>query len=696
MAGRYTPTSLTVAALGHNRLMSTAATRPVVDLELLDEPQREAAQAPLGPLAIIAGPGSGKTRTVVARIASLCAQGVDPTKVLALTHTQKAAGELRERLQEHGLSEVNCSTFHSAAWRVVRDNWQATGITGEAELIGSTWALMRQAAKRALGATGEQYVPDLVSEIDWARAWRLQPDEYPSHAKQHGRSCAVEPKDVVKTWKAFEKAKAPNQLDFADVIRLSEQVMQDPETARGVRQRWEVFFVDEYQDADRAQQAALEAWLGDRQSLTVCGDPEQSIFGFKGADPQLLLGFQEKWPNARVIHLVRNYRSTPGIVSWVNLATRTARPALVSANSQGVDPMILAAGSEAEEERRLVHQLKEWQRSGTPYEEMAVLYRFNATSARLEAALAQAGVPYHVAGNQKFFDRPEIRSVLIPFGVQARSQPETQGALLLEAAARQGGWDPQSPPEGAGPARQRFEAISSLVAMAQSPSAPHDAMGLLRELQHRARQAHDLTPGGVTLATVHAAKGLEWDCVWVPGVVEGQLPSAYATSGPQLAEEQHLFYVAISRARRALVVSWAQKRHNNWSNNPSRFLDLVSTPEPRSVGSNKRPRSSSAASAVPDFDLAGCSRCGTRLLGQAARVSKVCSSACLTGESLARYQRLVAWRAERSESLGRSQDKVASEKALFSAAVLGLEAGHDPTSAKGIAGFAKDCGPLPR
>jgi DNA helicase-2/ATP-dependent DNA helicase PcrA len=662
----------------------------------LDDDQRAAATAPAGPVCVIAGPGSGKTRTVVARIGVL-ASSIDPEEMLALTHTTKAAGELRERIVANGTTGVRASTIHSAAWRQVRSQWATAGYAGEPRLVGSSWGMVKDAATRVLGraAATSDATSELAGEIDWAAAHLLDPGAYREAARTHNRVTSLSADRVAEVWRAYLDAKAASGvLDFADVLAVATAMARG---GLGVRPR--ALFVDEYQDVDRSQQALIDAWLDEHQIITAVGDSEQAIFGFKGGDPTLLASFAERYPAARVVHLGANYRSTQPIVEWVNRLTVTARPALRSIPGPGPDARVVDAFDEAREERELVSQLQRWQRDGLAWNDMAVLYRYNAASARLEAALAHAGIPYHVAGNQKFFDRPEIRAVLVPFGQRARQDPGSDGRALLEACAHDIGWS-DTPPDGMGPPRQRWEAVASL--LDSTRRLPNASAGeLLDELLHRAREAHDLTPGGATLATLHAAKGLEWEAVWVAGVAEGQIPSAYASTRSQLDEEQHLLYVGVSRARRHLVVSHARKRHNGWRAEPSRYLTLLQATGPDRPASSRSTTSRSTTSrsttsrhaagaakvTAPDRPRAECAKCRGRLVGAAARSSKRCSGPCLGGVPAERWRALLAWRDERAAALQVDAAKVATDKALFTTAVTG--------TTEQVAGWSRSAGTPP-
>jgi DNA helicase-2/ATP-dependent DNA helicase PcrA len=659
----------------------------------LDEHQQRAVDTPAGPVAILAGPGSGKTATLVSRIARLCADGeIDAERSLALCHTTKAAGELAGRLSRTEGRRVACSTIHAAAWRQVRRWWTRAGLAGEPVLQAGTYPLVRRAAEHVLGKVEPGTVSDLASEIDWARAALITRENYPVKAARAGRDCGIKSSDITKVWERYEALKTDSGVfDFADVLETAWWMTTASPAAGELAGCIDALFVDEYQDVDAAQQRLIEAWLGDGNNrLCVVGDVDQAIYQFKGGDPQFLERFAARWPGATVISLIDNYRSSPQVVSWVNQLASTGRATLIGRGGDGPSPKVHEASNETAEERALVHQLNAWHDTGVSFDEMAVLYRFNATAARLESALLDAGIPHHVAGQGRFFDRDEIRAVLVPFGQKARATPDADGLELLVDTASEQGFDLGAPPAGAGTARQRWEAVSALVALVSDQLGGLAAGHVLSDLQQRAMSSHDLTPGGVTLGTVHAAKGLEWDAVWVVGLVEGQMPSSFATTRTELDEERRIVYVAVSRARAHLVVSWAGRRHNNWSDKPSRYLDLLGGARPLTVA-GKHPKATSGTTVGgrrPDGRAIGeCVKCGGRLTSTEARKAKRCSGGCLDGKARERYDQLVAWRDANAQQLGCAPPRVASDRSLFRAAVAG--------ASKGIPGFSASGGRPP-
>ena len=656
----------------------------------LDPEQQACVDAPLGPLAIIAGPGAGKTRTIVARIESLVHRGdVAGDKVLALTHTTKAAGELKDRLARCGVFGVHVSTVHAMARKQIL---RFAPILDEhvPELASSTFGLVRDAARGVVGNVDTSVITELCGEIDWAAA-RLVPDgQYGTFADRAGRSISVDAPQVDEVRARYKRLKEKTGvIDFSDLLVRAVAQLEHDEVRSKVRDAFHAIFVDEYQDIDPLQQAVVDGWLDGRDVLTVCGDPDQGVFSFKGGDPQLLLTFSQRYPNATTVNLVRNYRSSAEIVSWVNRSAIHKTDLLVATNGAfGEMPEAIIVDHETTEERQLVEQLRAWKRNGTPWSEMAILYRYNSTAARLETALASGGVPYTLAGATKFFDRPEVRSVLVPFGQAARINPDDDGLSMLVDAAGDTGWHRDDVPEGMGAARQRYDAIAALVDLAADRYPNYSAQALLKALQERAKESHDVTVDGVVLATIHAAKGLEFDCVWVAGVVNGVMPSGFASTRQQLDEEQHLFYVAISRARKHLRVSAAERSHNKFKNRPSEYLDMVGViTKPSAATSGPKTKTKSSVSDTPKRVGRACANCGERLLGPYARSAGRCSGPCLQGDLRRRFDDLVSWRNRFAEANSMELRDVADDKALFGVAVNG--------SAEGVRGVRIDPSVIP-
>ena len=642
----------------------------------LDEEQRAAVLAPPGPLVIIAGAGTGKTRTIVHRLAYRCLEdGLDPASVLAVTHSTKAAGELRDRTRRLGVGDVSARTFHSAARRLLTRHWEATGRGGTLELLDSKYGLIRTVAERLLGPAGTDTVFDLASEIGWAKSRLTTPADYPEAVAQVDRVVPRDAAEIAQVFALYETEKERiGRIDFEDLLTVASDLLGRHEVvAAEVRQTYRCLVVDEYQDTDPAQQQFLEAVLGGGRDICVVGDPNQSIYQFKGAEPSILGQFASRHPGTTTVRLVRDYRSTPQVVAWANRLI-TARPAdaLVGQRAGGPAPQIAAVENEAAEERFVIRQISRLMAEGTPAQEIAVLYRFNAQSARFEAALTGAGIPYNVADNERFFERPEIREPLKVFGRLARSTPDAPGLDLLRQVLVESGFDPASPPPGSGAARSRWEAVAALVDLLahQSGADEVSAEGLLVEINRRATEAHAPTQGGVTLATLHKSKGLEFDAVFCVALIEGSLPSAYAKSPEQLEEERRLFYVGLTRARVHLFVSWSKERPGPkgqiWKGRPSHFLDeLEPPPAPKSawVAGRRAGPQRSAGSSIPSPST--CAQCGSDLKGMPARRLGRCSLDCLTGDHARLAEVLMAWRIEVAATMGMPINDLASDRALF-------------------------------
>lgn len=676
----------------------------------LDDEQRLAVTAPQAPLVIVAGAGTGKTRTITHRIAYLVTVGAaDPSSILAVTHSTKAAGELRDRLQALGAPGVSARTFHAAALAFLRKFWAATGRDHDLSLLDNRYPLVRRAleqvAGRRPGRAGQRHfmkavhssdlaepaperVFDFASEIGWAKASLIAPSRYTSTASAAGRVLPAPAEIVAAVYQAYEELKARDaKLDFEDLLTMGAEILEtNADVADVVRAGFRTFVVDEYQDTDPAQYRFLEALRGGHRDLCVVGDPRQSIYTFKGADPSILERFTTAHPDATVVTLVRDYRSTPEIVATANRVMPAARAeALVGMQPSGPAPRVYAAYDEGAEEREVIRQIRRLLATGTRAKEIAILYRFNAQSARFEAALTTAGIGYRVADTERFFERPEIRQPLVAFGRAARMDPETAGAVLLHQMLADHGFDPHHPPEGAGASRSRFDAQLALVEMVEAMpgSAEWTAAELLEELNRRAKESHAPTPDGVTLSTLHRAKGLEYDAVFLVALTEGSMPSMYATAPEHVEEERRLFYVGITRARKFLHLSWSERRPGpsgaQWTAKPSRFLDLITVPDVTvpdvtatdSPASRARPGRSAGLQADDrvrdrrsDLDVtvpgaASCERCRAGLRGLAARRLGRCSPGCLAGPDAELHRALVAWRE------ATATPRTASDRALF-------------------------------
>jgi DNA helicase II / ATP-dependent DNA helicase PcrA len=592
--------------------MSPTASREQL-LGDLDSEQREAVLAPRGPVCVLAGAGTGKTRTITRRIAHLVTAGhVAPGQVLAVTFTQRAAGEMRGRLRAlddgTGTGAVQAQTFHAAARRQLAYFWPRVVGTTDWQLLDSKFAVVAQAANRSGLPTGTDNVRDLAGEIEWAKASLISPEDYPATVADSGRDIPFDAEKVAAAYAGYEALKSRGAdlmlLDFDDLLlHTAAAIESDAAVAQEFRDRYRCFVVDEYQDVTPLQQRVLDAWLGARDDLTVVGDANQTIYSFTGASPRYLLDFSRRFPDAAVVRLERDYRSTPQVVSLANRVIAAARGRmagsrlhLVGQRPPGPNPVFNEYPDEVAEAAAVAKSIKKLVESGTAAAEVAVLYRINAQSEVYEEALTEAGIPFQVRGGEGFFSRQEIRQALL--ALQRAADRDEPGPLpeLVRATLEPLGLTAEAP--AGTKARDRWEALAALADLVDDEVAqrPHlELRGLLTELRQRADSRHPPVVQGVTLASLHAAKGLEWDAVYLVGLADGTLPISHAlTHGPDsepVEEERRLFYVGITRARVHLTLSWALARNpgGRQGRRPSRFLNGIAPQSQRDDGPS-RPR----------------------------------------------------------------------------------------------------------
>ena len=549
----------------------------------LDDEQRAAVTAPRGPVCILAGAGTGKTRAVTHRIAYQVLGGqVKPTHVLAVTFTTRAAGELRSRLRALGADGVQARTFHSAALRQLTYFWPRISAGARPTLLESKLPAVRAAAAACRLTAAAPQQRDLASEVEWAKAGLIEPSEYAARAKVAGREPPFDLDTVQAVFTAYEQVNAERgQLDFEDLLLLTAAAIEsNPAIAGEVRERYRHFTVDEYQDVNPLQQRLLDAWLGDRDDLCVVGDPNQTIYSFTGASPDYLRQFATRYPGASVVRLVRDYRSTTQVVQLANRIEPESR--LRAQAGDGPEPTFASYDDEPAEAAAVAQRVARLRDAGVPLREQAVLYRVNAQSEVYEAALADAGLPYVVRGGTRFFERREVREAMTRLRGAARPEAETEGeslpAIVADVLTAMGFSD--TPPSGAGAARDAWESLRAIVGLAEEVEVAHpgaDLPAFVAELLARADAQHAPPVEGVTLASLHAAKGLEWDAVHLVGLVDGTLPITHAATPAQVEEERRLLYVGVTRARRHLGLTWALARApgGRRSRKPSRFLDGI-------------------------------------------------------------------------------------------------------------------------
>lgn len=557
-------------------------------LEALDPEQRDVATALHGPVCVLAGAGTGKTRAITHRIAyGVRVNAYNPQSVLAVTFTARAAGEMRERLRALGAHGVQARTFHAAALRQLSYFWPQV-VGGQIPQLVEHKAPLVGRAARAVGLSPDRLtVRDLASEIEWAKVSLVGADDYVKVTADAGRPApaGVERQQVVDVMRAYEEAKADAVvLDFEDILLLlADMIGRHGEVGDQIRRQYRHFVVDEYQDVSPLQQFLLDQWLGGREELCVVGDPAQTIYSFAGASPRHLLEFSREHPGATVIRLVRDYRSTPQVVNLANglMASRgntRTGVELIAQRPSGPDPVYTAYADDAEEAAGVADRIGRLIASGVAPSEIAVLYRTNSQSEEFEDALANRGIGYLVRGGQRFFDREEVRNAMVLLRGAAVSPGEGPLGEQVRDAISSAGWSEQAP-AARGAVRERWESLQALVQLADDFDAAGDHAATLREfvehLAERAQAQHAPAVEGVTLTTMHAAKGLEWDAVFIVGCSEGLMPISLAETPDAIEEERRLLYVAITRAREHLHLSYARARKvgGKATRKRTRFLD---------------------------------------------------------------------------------------------------------------------------
>lgn len=580
------------------RAQPIALTQPTADsiLQGLDPDQRRVATELSGPMCVLAGAGTGKTRAITHRIAYGIAIGrYNPASVLALTFTSRAAEEMKVRLRSLGAVGVVARTFHAAALSQLRYFWpQAIGGTLPTILNNKSQYIIESARRLGL-ATDRAIVRDLASELEWAKVSMLTPDTLMPRLQDRALPADITPIDMVRLYRTYEELKDErNVIDFEDILLLTVAIIEEnPEIAAQIHQQYRHFVVDEYQDVSPLQQRLLRAWLGQRNDICVVGDASQTIYSFAGATSRHLLDFPRLFEGTTVVKLTRDYRSSPQVVALANrlLASRRAQPdstryswapplELVSQRPTGPEAQWFEYEDDEKEATGIAEDIRDLiDKDGVPAAEIAVLYRTNAQSAALEQALNDAGITYQLRGAEQFFERAEVRAAISSLqGAAKGAEPEDSVAQLVRDNLKNLGWSEKAP-ERSGQVRQRWESLETLVSLTDRLLAEREAQ---RE-QARANGAKDLPPeltlyelvavliqrsqqrdapamNGVTLASLHSAKGLEWEAVFLCGLNEGLMPISFAQTSDEVDEERRLLYVGITRARQHLTFSWSRSR----------------------------------------------------------------------------------------------------------------------------------------
>ncbi|QDO00635.1 ATP-dependent DNA helicase UvrD2 [Streptomyces sp. S1A1-8] len=687
-----------MTAATHSTLFPQAPDTADAVLDGLDPEQREVATALHGPVCVLAGAGTGKTRAITHRIAYGVRAGIlQPSSVLAVTFTNRAAGEMRGRLRQLGAGGVQARTFHSAALRQLQYFWPKAVGGGLPRLIDRKIQLVADAAAACRIRLDRGELRDVTAEIEWSKVTQTVPADYAAAAAKTGRLSPRDPAEIAQLYATYEDLKRDRAvIDFEDVLLLTVAILQDRhDIAEQVRSQYQHFVVDEYQDVSPLQQRLLELWLGERDSLCVVGDASQTIYSFTGATPDHLLDFRTRHPGATVVKLVRDYRSSPQVVHLANglLSQARGRAAdhrleLISQRAPGPEPVYAEYTDEPAEAEGAARRIRDLIASGIPAGEIAILFRTNSQSEIYEQALADAGVPYQLRGAERFFDRPEVRKA--GAALRAAARFGANDSLLddvvdlpsqVRAVLSGEGWTSQ-PPAGSGAVRERWESLAALVHLAQDFAAAKQGAtlgDLVAELDERASAQHAPTVQDVTLASLHSAKGLEWDVVFLVGVAEGMMPITYAKTDEQIEEERRLLYVGVTRAREHLLVSWALSRSPGGRPNrrPSRFLDGL---RPGSVatagrsagggpGGIERGIGSSGGTVVRRTSRtpARCRVCG-RTLTDAGEMKLMRCEDCPSDMDEGLYERLREWRAVQAQRSGQPAFCVFTDKTLMAIA----------------------------
>ena len=577
-------------------------------LEALDPDQRAVALALTGPVCVLAGAGTGKTRAITHRIAYGVRSGIyAPTSVLAVTFTARAAGEMRTRLRELGVGGVQARTFHAAALRQLGFFWPKVVGGAPPRILEHKAPVIAQAAGRLSLSVDRVAIRDLASEVEWSKVSLVPADDYvrATTAIDRPAPAGYDRQGVARLIAAYEEAKTERGvIDFEDVLlMLADMLNTRRDVAEAVRGQYRRFVVDEYQDVSPLQQYLLDQWLGGREELCVVGDPSQTIYSFTGASPYHLLTFAKTHPTAQVVRLVRDYRSTPQVVGLANrLLAESGRRGgqgleLIAQRPSGPPVGFTVYDDDEAEGTGIAARIGRLLAAGTRASEIAVLYRTNAQSEGFEQALAAAGIGYLVRGGERFFVRREVREAMVLLrGAGRAADAETPMTEVVRNVLLSAGWSDQ-PPAARGAARERWESMQALVALADDLAAHHQASlaDLVAELDERASAQHAPTVEGVTLASLQAAKGLEWQAVFLVGMSEGLMPISLAETEEAVAEERRLLYVGITRAREHLELSFARARNpgGRASRRRTRFLDRLwpdDGPRRRAAGATRSKR----------------------------------------------------------------------------------------------------------
>lgn len=619
--------------------MAELVTVPEHLLAPLNAQQAAAARTPTGPVRILAGAGTGKTRTITHRIAGQIASGAfTASQILAVTFTERAAAEMRARIAallqadpnrpDQPRPTVRAVTFHAAAWAQVRHFWTdlvaaelvtAPPSGGLPEVLGSKIPLLFPAARRLSVDVG-----DLAAEVEWAANADLAPEQIASS----GRDELIDPATLAEVAQGYTDEKARRgAIDYEDMLRLSRELLSLEGPAASIRDRYRTFTVDEFQDTNTLQWRLLRAWAGARDDVCVVGDPAQTIFSFTGADSTYLRRFDQAFPGTTTVQLDQSYRSTPQVLEVANrvLGRRAPglRPTIDGAGTQS--PAFAECDDDEAEIAVVIKAITDLAGHGVPYGQMAICYRINAQAAPWEDALRSQGIPVTVRGEGSFYDRKEVKQAIRALTQAAQKPPDPgQPPPVVDApvaninvtaqaeAVFSGGlsWHPNRPPQGRR-ARERWEAIEAVRdEVATLADGGLDLAGVAAELSKRVAAGSHHSPDAVTLMSLHRAKGTEFDAVFLVAVEEGLVPISHAATEAEVDEERRLLYVGVTRARRWLSITWAARRPNRrgkpTNRRPSRFIydlgDGAPTAGASRNGRTRADRPSGGRPARPSLD----------------------------------------------------------------------------------------------
>lgn len=549
-------------------------------LDGLDAQQREVAQTLRGPVCVLAGAGTGKTRAITHRIA----HGVDtgaytPNRVMAVTFTAKAAGEMRGRLRALGVTGVSARTFHASALAQLNYFWPT--LTGDSApaIVDNKVRLLAHAADRVRISTDVATLRDVAASIERRKVSMRSIDAF-ARANPKGVG-TLDADRVAGLHRSYEELKDERrQLDFEDVLlACAGMIESEPRVAQAVREQYRHFTVDEFQDVSPLQHRLLELWVGERRDLCVVGDASQTIYTFAGADAGFLLGFGDRHPDAALLRLEKNYRSVQAILDTANALMR-GRPGALALTSAATDdpgerPRVEEHADDAAEAEAIAAAVASRLASGAAPRSIAVLYRAHAQSAPIQQALARRRIATSVLGGTRFFDMPEVRQAIMALRAASVAPVETGFVAAVRDVLRSLGLTDEPPPAG-GALRDAWEARAAILRLAEAAPSETSLRVFADELSARAKDQHEPPLDTVTLATIHAAKGLEWEHVHIAGMSEGLLPISYASSLAHVDEERRLAYVGITRAARTLSLTWAGSS-GRASRSPSRFLTEIGT-----------------------------------------------------------------------------------------------------------------------